>query len=537
MKTLIGRDSRTRPGDRHLQESILLVLYGLLSAAYVLWTWNHELGDTGGDSAVYALTARYLSPWSPPSPVAAFFAAHNPYPPLYPALLAILGGGESVLVAHLATTTFLLVSVAALYVWMRTLNLGELTGGLLSLMLMLLPGTYFLALFLLSENLYLLFSLTCLAAVGLAEARQQDHWLWLAAAAAAAAIMTRTAGIALLAAFVVYLLLHRPRRYLWFLLLAAAPPVLWHVFGQQGVGYLPSLLHKYQAASFGTLASSLKHELYALWIAWFRNFTMLPAGAPGLAIVGLVCLTGVAYRLYQLKLDGFYAAAYLLMITLWPYPAEAQRIMQVIVPVVFVQGWLLMRLFTKRFSPTVAGLVQSFYPAVVILVVLPSLALTLQRYLQPVPSELADFSRSPRWYAVNPRNALADIIFDSIVVGSLRAWRSIIPEHECVYSIKPSVVGFYADRVGRGPPGEALSDQQFSLALRQSGCRWFYLVQSSSPSFDRPFYPLDRLRNSLEVLRVANMPGPTAPTVAVLARLKDGGVQSGDNIRDARPSD
>ncbi len=202
----------------------------LLCAIYYFWGWSHVLGDLDGDNAFYLLTALHYSPWSSPSEAATFFA-HNQYPPLYSLLLAVFGGGESLLAAHLVSVTCLLLGFAALYLWVRALNRPPLIAGLLALLFALMPGTYMQALAILSENLYLLLTLTCLASVAAYENDKRNHWLWLAAICLAAAVLTRSAGISLLVAFAAYLMMHRPPRF-WLLIMAAAAPVVaWNLIG------------------------------------------------------------------------------------------------------------------------------------------------------------------------------------------------------------------------------------------------------------------------------------------------------------------
>jgi hypothetical protein len=90
--------------------SLRALAFLVLAVAYLIWGWSSVLGDFGGDNAVYLLTAQYLSPYAPASDLAAQFARGSAFPPLFPLLLALTGGGESLLTAHIVTVSCLLVA-------------------------------------------------------------------------------------------------------------------------------------------------------------------------------------------------------------------------------------------------------------------------------------------------------------------------------------------------------------------------------------------------------------------------------------------
>ncbi|MBK6659207.1 MAG: hypothetical protein IPG43_14110 [Proteobacteria bacterium] len=108
------------------------LLLGALSALLMLFTlwWAGSgtlLADFGGDNAVYFLTANHYSPYGVAHAAAAQFAAQSVYPPLYPWLLAMTGGGTSLAAAHLVTSLVIMLAGAAVYALARaaTLTRGE----------------------------------------------------------------------------------------------------------------------------------------------------------------------------------------------------------------------------------------------------------------------------------------------------------------------------------------------------------------------------------------------------------------------------
>lgn len=495
----------------------LAALALVLSLLYYTWTWSTELGDFGGDNAVYLLTARHFSLWSSSSPAARYFATHSPYPPLYPLVLAIFGGAENLWVAHIITTTTLLLAFYVLYLWVRRLEIAPALAALFTLLFALFPGTYMNALGVLSENLYLLTTLLALLGVARFEYSRDPVWLWVAAASIIGATLTRSAGVSLTAAFVLYLALNRPVQYRYLALSVVSAGLLWQWFGPHaGSSYVDFLVAQYGAVPLQALPHLLARQARVLWAGWVGNLTSSPVGFWVAGAAGILCLTGTVLRILRRRFDGLYAASYLTLLLVWPFPAEAQRFVMVIVPILLVHGVLLLNLL-----PRIKVGAADCPPAAVMLLALtlvcmPTLLLTAQRFMQPLPKELASFRRTAAWYAPDSRTALAEIEDDKAMVDHLRSVAAIVPEQECVYSIKPSILGYYAGRISLIPPRPNFSQAGFDEYLRRTGCRFFYLAGFASPSFHLPYYPIQRLPKSLTMISAAPSRSDTAP-VGILA--------------------
>lgn len=476
----------------------------MLALLYYGWTWSYQLADFGGDNATYLLTARQFSPWATPDTVAAYFASQSQYPPLYPLVLAIFGGGSSVLIAHLITTTALLLAFVVFYFWSRRLDFTQGRATAAVVLFAMLPGTYMHALSILSENLYLLLTLLSFFAIASYETDRKQDWLWTAAVAVACAALTRSVGICLIAAFFLYLALHRPPRF-WLLgLVAVAPMLAWQVSGQQTApGYLSSLLEQYSSEPLAALLDHLSRESRMLWIGWVGNFSWSPIGAPVMAAVGGICLLGAVVRLWQRKLDGLYVALYFLLILIWPYPAEASRFLLVLIPVLLVQGALLIDSWRKLKNVAEAR----FYPSLVLfgavaIIAAPSLLLTAQRFFL-TPPEFADLKRTVSWYAIDPQEASYGVLSDKLLIDHIKSIDMHTEQTDCVYSIKPSIIGFYANRIAVIPPRLNWDSAAADAYLDRTRCRFFYLMSFASPSFPSVYYPLERLRDRLTIVSAA----------------------------------
>jgi hypothetical protein len=493
--------------------------YLILCALYFYWTWSRELGDFGGDNAFYLLIARHYSFWSSADAVTQFFSTHSLYPPLYPMILSLFGGGESVLAAHLATTALLCLAFAAFYVWLRRLECPVVTAAGLVVLFALLPGTYMLALSILSEGTFLLFSLLAVIAVDSYEKSNRNGWLWAAAASVAAATLARSAGVALLAAYALYLLMHRPARFWVFGLVAAAPFVIWTISHQSSdVGYVSALLEKRPADLVAGIIEQLRVQALSLWRGWVWSFSDAAIATVVASVLALVGLAGTAVRVWRRKLDGIYAALYFALILIWPFPAEAARFVFVLIPFLLAHAWLLtqhvpaLRVGKTPINPTYLVLLVLF------LLVLPEVLLTAQRFVQPFDAA-PEARRTRGWYDADPSAARATAVFDKALVDGMRAIPQHVPPGECVYSIKPSIVGFYSGRISVVPPREYLDADTFTKRLTVYGCRYFYTVGFASPSYRTPFYPMERLGRG-RVLNVSRAPGHRFP-VSILVERSD----------------
>ncbi len=493
-----------------------------IAGIYYAWTWSTGLGDFGGDNAFYLLTARYFSPWSEHSVVVSYFVAHSHYPPLYPLLLGLFGGGESVLVAHIVTTTTLLLALFVLHRWLRTLDVSSPRAMLIVFFFAALPGTYLQALSILSENLYLLCSLFCLLAVAKVEREgpQRSRWLWVAAVAVVAATLTRSAGVALLIAFGVYLVLRCPPRRWGLGILATLPMVLWSVAGRhEGSGYLGAMREQFGDISLSSIWHYMASQVIALWQGWLGDMTISGIMIPAVALVVLVCLCGLAHRLWQRQFDAIYVAVYLLMVLIWPFPAEAGRLIYPVLAVLLAQGllWLQTISARQRARWPVTRVAIGAYAFFIALAATPAIVMTAMRFVELLPPELSEYSRNRYWYTPNLGDARHSIEHIHAIAYGLQAATSLVPVDACVISIKPSMVGLYTDRIAKVPPAVSVSEPEFTRQLKDTGCQYAVYLAGTSPATPVSFYPRERLgRLSRDLLAVKS----GAALVLVVAALE-----------------
>jgi hypothetical protein len=121
-----------------------------------------------------------------------------------------------------------------------------------------------------------------------------------------------------------------------------------------------------------------------------------------------------------------------------------------------------------------------------------------------MPEELAVFRQSPEWHGTGNREARLTAVFQyQRWYAGFEQLNTQVPINECVYSIKPAIVGLLAKRSSFHTPlpntrlGEKLEPED-------AKCRYVHMVAFSSPTYSEPFYPLSRWINEITVLNTTH---------------------------------
>lgn len=495
------------------------LLFGFLSIFYLAWVWSPALGGFGGDNAIYLLTAQMIRSGGADL-IARHYAAGSPYPPLYPLLLAIAGGGHSILAAHVVTGAALVAACAMFLLWLRAGGVAPAQASVFTLAFALAPGIERQALQILSEPLYLLLSLTALWAATHAERDHGMRWTAASAAAVASALMTRSAGFALWIAFTVWILIKRPRRELLLAVAAVLPFTLWSLARAHHAGYLHDFLTIYRAHPLATLHYRVILESRALRQGWYQDISGWLLRAPFRAVaiaLALLGVIGLAYRPFAF--ESLYLVAYLVMILIWPYPSEAARFLVVVIPVVMA---LTARAFDR--SRTLARFAGITLACAMLAMTIPQCVFNIRRLAAPVSPALASFKHESGWYQPNFHKADASLRATAALIAILQSLPRLVPRGQCILSIEPSITALYAHRLSYAPPAASTGPRAFWRGLVSEHCRYALLVAFGSPSFPGSFYPLRRLHNQFKrriPLVKAEMlyGGAHAPLVSLLVKL------------------
>jgi hypothetical protein len=492
----------------------------LLGAALIGWAWSPILADFGGDNAVYWLTAQHWSPWSQHSEVAAYFANSSIYPPLYPALLALSGGGDSVLVAHVVSAFTLAVALFAINAYCATLALGWRCAIGVVFAFVAARITLMEALQLHSEHLYLALSISALA-LFLREPGS-TRALYAAALCVAAAYLTRTFALSLVVAFVIALLAERRRGAVIALAIAIVPVASWSAFTAGDDRYVGALLEHYREVGIGP---RLAVNIEWAWRKWVWCFA--EEGQPGFyallpSCLAVAAISGAVLRSLHLKFDGLYALAALGLVAVWPYPAEYERFYYAVLPVLLAQACYAVTVLAKMTAqPRVVPAALALLAAIVVAAELPFLALFGAR-LATVPDDprYRPYGRSVAWYYADPKVAAATVDYYRNLVAGLRDIRArqLLPPAACMHAIKPSIASFYTQRLTLGMPLPAAPGSLVER-LRKSPCEYLFMTLASSPTFSESFYPYERVGSVLQDIALYPPQSSGQPPQAIFARL------------------
>lgn len=492
-----------------------------LLTAFTLW-WAGSgtlLANFGGDNAIYFLTANYYSPYGVAHPAAAEVAADSIYPPLYPWLLALTGGGTSIAAAHRVTALIILLVGFAVYGFARALGLSRMEAAAVVVLSALARISLLEGLELHSEHLYL--ALWLAAATLLASDAPRGDALVLAALAVGAAYLTRSVGITMVASLVLWLLLRRPPRA-WLAVLLVSLPVLYLVVGHHGnARYTHDFVELYQRDG---VAARLVSNLRAILPSWQGVFGDVDQTSfqPLLPVaVALLATIGLATRLRRGCFDSLSVPAYGVLMIIWPYPAEYVRMCYPLLPFALVYAVLGMRVLV----PGMLGRYSAALPVLVSMLAVAPFVLLVQSRLATPPTDplLASYLRSSPWFDADPAVAFFMLGYQRAITEALvdigRPGK--LPPKACLVSTKPAVAALYSGLSAELYPPFADSDNELLQRLATGRCRHMLIMMNASPKFPQQYYPHQRLRPWLEVIEVyPNKHKPDQPAV-MLARLRE----------------
>ena len=501
--------------------NIALASLALALTTFTAW-WAGTgtlLADFGGDNAIYFLTANFYSPYGTPHAAAAEFATNSIYPPLYPWLLAVSGGGISLAAAHRVTALIIVLAGVALYRFARALGLSPTAAGAIVMVSALARMSLLEGLELHSEHLYL--ALWLAAATLLAAHTPTARVVTLAALAIGAAYLTRSFGITLVASLGLWVALRRPPRA-WLAGALVALPVVYLFVNHHGQArYAHSFVELYQQRGVGPRLVANLREVLPAWQGVFGELgqpgflALLPVAVALLAIIGWVT------RLRDWHFDSLSVPAYVALMLIWPYPAEYERMCYPLLPFALIYAQLGIHALAPRIDPrycTALALLPS------VAAIAPFALLVFSRLLTP-PADplLAPYTRSGPWFDPDPATAFPTLAYQRAITTALldigRPGR--LPSGACLVSTKPSVAALYSGLLAEGYPPFALSDDELRHRLAAGHCQFLFIMLNPSPSFPQYYYPHARLQPWLQVLAV--YPNPLTPEhpAALLARLRD----------------
>lgn len=514
--------------------SMLIHLAAILLIAGTTWAVgtfadSDELAGFGDDGPIYLIMARVLGGAPQLDPVLRASYDWHTLPPGFPLVLAASAAFEP-RAAHRLVAVQLGLALILLY-WLYLHHAGRPWHALVLLgAFCALPGVWLEQLKLIAENQYLILSLGILL---LAERRDTDRGLWplLLGLLFAALILTRTIGVALLAAYLAWRLLGlrkgRPpiSAGLLFglgligLLLARSV-----IMGPGSTGYLHQLaqvlssddsarqLLTYTANMLIGLLNGWGHHVLLFWGSHGEPRAILAFAALALALLGL------ARRLT--RLDGLYLACYVGVLLIWPYPWNADRFLYPLLPLMLLHLYLLLTAIGRRLNRKCLGACALIAFALVIAA--PSTGFVYHRFRQTL-TEAPELARlSALYQEPGLPDGLEKARSEQEQIGLLRTLRLATFCPGTVLAVKPQMVtllsGVYAEEVPIvGPNGT----EDYLRRVRQSGADCVLITRINYPgALDNP-QTIRALRRIADPVLIGEQ-GRTGEWSFVLFRLRLG---------------
>jgi hypothetical protein len=474
--------------------------------AFVLWVLAHPpLPGLFSDSINYLQVAEYFAASFDGTVTDAHreqFAGTR-FPPLYSLVLAAAGAGlqhwdQAINLSAFLVGTYVLLALA----WLRQQTGTLALAFVLVPVAVLAPGIVEWMLLPLSEPLYAVIVLAALLAAGARSAP-----LLAAAALVALAPLCRSAGLALVIAFVAWLATDRdvvPARRVLGVVIAMLPAACWALYrATQPVlgGYAESLSIEatvHAAGGVGAFAVQQMQSLYTGATAW------LDPGLPGAARVATVVLAmpvivGLVLRLRDRKLDAWYLLVYLGVVAVWPYPNETARLLSVAAPMLALSAWTGVTFAIERLRLRVPRSAAQGYAALALCAI--ALAGSFGGYLRLLERTTADvpaeLEPARRWtlYLETPDPTWANDSAETLVRAAylIDDIPTAIPSGACVYTTFRAMVDMraaYAFRTAETPSGLSAD----TAVATMMACDYVLVTQLGSPQRAQPpLYPLGLL--------------------------------------------
>lgn len=511
-------------------ESIVLASIAALAVAISAWIVAGAVGILSfSDSSDYLAFADFYRGqfYGETRPQDLAFYRATRFPPLFPFLLAALGGGTHALQYTQGIACGITLGMfMMLWAWIRRETGSALAAATLTLLVVLSPGLFLLTLNPVSEPLAM--ALTWLAFLLARDARSKSDRYLLVALIAGLSALARSINLALVLAIPIWMLLQRPRpeRWLAATATAVAPVLAWMLYRRtlpHASSYADAFDPSFVVSELGGWPDLLWVHPWRLVTAFAKNFDTTPD--PISIVLALILLsaatTGWWVRARQRRLDAVFLMLYVGTILVWPFPDEAIRFVTFVLPLVLFHCWVGMTwiIARTRLSPEAPRFASAATGALALLASAGTLAhfthlatYTIDPRLRGEQRAQAYFHAPDRTTAVAAARGLA-----TIRVAAREATR-LVPPEECVYAALPHLLKQYAATAVKRYPARLSDAQPIEHQLSECG---FLFVVGIPGSFDDhvPFYPLRLVEPKIHVVFAARVERGSA--AAMLLKWND----------------
>ncbi len=450
----------------------LFVFVGVYAVFLIPFVAHDGLASFFSDSVNYLLMARYLSPWQEASPAIVAAWPSQDFPPFFPFILAILGAAYDYTLAHVLTALFLLLAIPLIFIFARSMFAANHQALLIVFIFCLSPSAWLNSMGILSEPLYLFLSLATLIFFDKADLSRKTN-LFIFGLLLALLVLTRTIGVAMLAAFIVICIVKWRRGSLdrlyfvipVFFSLAVMTASWWAhgtVFAAHYVDQIGGLLGS--ETEIIKVSWDLKEQLVAFHDNWLGGLLYywtdqtLPAQSI-ILLAGLFSLLGLCIRVGQGKLDAIYVLLYLLVLFLWPHPFHIRRFIYPILCLLIMYSFYSLYVCARRMKSKRGGVAVSIAMVLVFTIVLPTLSYTWHRYQT---GKASGYHRIKEFYDIHDLQQAAQLAATKLAMSlEMERMKKTTAPDAVILSSQPVYIPLLADRssrkeitINRNPAGE-----------------------------------------------------------------------------------
>jgi len=493
--------------SKNIKFTYLLFFFSFFLAYlfYYSITFNDQLAGFNSDDAVYLLlsdlysfkTAGYENLYE-------LLRTTSYFPPLYPIVLALFGvdSGNPALATNITVAIQLIaLFFSAFWIYKKTNNIYVSLASVI--IFLILPGSLIFSQELWSEHLFMFLLYWCLIIINYKKINIK-HWLSIAALIALATF-TRSIGIALIIALILFLFVNRIRFAIIYSGISLIPFIFWNIIRESYFdrsSYLDTFLSTISNLSFYQIFELFIKKITVLYQSILWLFSSIQTNLLHQFITNLFLLFFLTLILIELldrskkfKFDAFFLIAYLAILFVWPYDSVyfVSRFLYPLFPLLVFYFINRYTLYITRYKCSLVTHILLF--GVILISILPSSYQFLSRAYADVETELMPFRRDRQWLMTDDVEIAKILINNSyFTIKSLKEMQSIVPVNECIYSIQAPIIMLHAKRVSSILPHPEVSDEEFTKET--SACNYVLAMPVYDAAGKYPeFYPVQRLSN------------------------------------------
>lgn len=443
-----------------------LVIAAVLVPVLFAFVWQDSIASVGDDSISYIALARYFSSLGADPLVVPWIGYHTHFPPLFPAILALVGGDHNHWASHMVVAASAALALCLFY-RLAAVRLESAVGGVVvAALFMACPTAWISIKGVLSESLFLALSLVALLYHDrLRQGPGSAAKFIVLGTLLALVCLTRTSGLVLLVAYGVTIAIDAlrsrklpPVKAVIPFVIAVLAIALWQVMRPQVeddnyARTTSKLIQLWTTEPAQTLRFTADF-MASGWIATFTadgavaGFTRVTA-----LVVGAVGVWGACRAAWQNRLEGWYVIGSLMLVFLWVFPeTNMRRLLYPVVPLLLMLAAEVILAWCQQLRIPMRRLALASAAAIPLLISFPAMLLVVQKALDREPviaglpyrySDITDY-----YTTLNVQQARALAARHAVVIAGLEALERVTPTGARVMWVRPEYVALLGNREG-----------------------------------------------------------------------------------------